>query len=237
MGSDDSDDEAFDPEKMPDRKKRKMVIPERFALGKYPVTFEEYDLFCAAEKRMPPLDMRGWGRDRRPVINVSWSDANAYARWLNERLGTDAYGLPSEAQWEYACRAGTNSRCWWGDAWDATRANGNSAIGQGRTSPVGHYGDKGENPFHLSDMIGNVMEWCADAWTEKLSDLPADGQPYGPQPSRNRKQQKQKDESPGRALRGGSWVDYPRVLRSAFRNGSDPGVRGDNVGFRLSRTL
>jgi formylglycine-generating enzyme required for sulfatase activity len=236
MGSDESDDEAFPDEKMPDGEKRRMVIPERFALGKYPVTFEEYDLFCAAEKREPPKD-REWGRDRRPVIDVSWNDANAYARWLNERLGVEAYGLPSEAQWEYACRGGTNTRRWWGDAWDPTRANGARSFEEGRTSPVGHYGDKGENPFHLSDMIGNVWEWCADAWTEKLSDLPADGKPHGPPPSRNRKQQKQKADSPGRALRGGSWYYDPRNLRSALRDGDGPGFRTDVVGFRLSRTL
>jgi formylglycine-generating enzyme required for sulfatase activity len=237
MGSDNSDGEAYPDEKMPDGKKRKMVIPERFALGKYPVTFEEYDLFCAAEKRKPPPDQRGWGRDRRPVINVSWDEANAYADWLNERLGVEAYGLPSEAQWEYTCRAGTNTRYWWGDDWDPTRANGAQLFEGARTSPVGHYGDKGENPFHLSDMIGNVWEWCADSWTEQLKDLPPDGRPYGPQRTRARNQQNHEGNSSRRALRGGSWFSNPRILRSAVRNGGGPGIRGDFVGFRLSRTL
>ena len=236
MGSDESDDEAFDSEKMPDGKKRRMVIPERFALGKYPVTFEEYDLFQVATKRRRPRDF-DWGRDRRPAVDLDWNDANAYARWLNERLGTEAYGLPSEAQWEYACRGGTSTRRWWGDAWDPTRANGARTFEDGRTSPVGHYGPKGENPFHLSDMIGNVYEWCSDAWTAKLSDLPPDGQPYGPQRSRNRKQQDEKVNAPDRALRGGSRSNGPRILRSAYRDRLGPGDRGGDVGFRLSRTL
>ena len=239
MGSDKSDDEAYADEKGPDGKKRLVRIPERFALGKYPVTFEEYDLFCEARKLEPPKDEQDWGRDRRPVINVSWNDAVAYAAWLNERLGAEAYGLPSEAQWEYACRGGKNSRYWWGDGWDPTRANGNRAFGKGRTSPVGHYEDKGQapHPFNLSDMIGNVWEWCADSWTESLADIPPDGQPYFPQPSRNRKKQKENADSPARALRGGSWNDVPRSLRSAFRDSDGPGNRDDYVGFRLSRTL
>ncbi len=238
MGSDELDDEAYEDEKGPDGKKRRMVIPERFALGKYPVTFEEYLLFCELANRKPPPD-EGWAGKRRPVINVSWNDANAYAAWLNERLGAEFYSLPGEVQWERACRAGTPTRRWWGDAWDPSRANGARSFEGGRTSPVGHYGEKGENNFKLSDMIGNVWEWCADVWTKNLSDLPADGRPYQPALKRSRSYKKQNNDvnSPDRALRGGAWNSVPRNLRSAIRSRNHPGNRNNDVGFRLSRTL
>jgi formylglycine-generating enzyme required for sulfatase activity len=234
MGSDDSDNDAFADEKTPDGKKRKIVIPERFALGKYPVTFDEYLLFCAATKRREPRDF-DWGRDRRPVVDVSWRDANAYADWLNEKLGVEAYGLPSETQFEYACRARTGARYWWGDDWDPSRANGNREFVGGRTSPVGQFG---ENPFKLADMSGNVWEWQADVWTDKLAGLPGDGAPCGPPVTRGRKRQTKTQEAPARALRGGSWSNYPRSLRAAFRDDDrHPGNRNNHVGFRLSRTL
>ncbi len=233
MGSDKDDDEAFGYERGPDGGKRLMRIPERFALGKYPVTFEEYDVFQAATRRRRPND-RKWGRGRRPVIDVDWNDANAYAAWLNERLGADAYRLPSEAQWEYACRAGTNGRRWWGDEWDAARANGQSSYEGGRTSPVDHFAP---NPWGLHDTIGNVWEWCGDAWTGSLGDLPGDGHPYELPQSRGRKQQNKNVDSPDRALRGGSWNYGPGFLRAANRSRYGAVDRGDYIGFRLSRTL
>lgn len=230
MGSDDSDRDA-----KPDEKpKRTMRIPRRFAIGKYPVTFEEFDLFCDATGRKPPEDSYGWGRERRPIIDVSWRDAMVYAQWLNERLGAEAYGLPSEAQAEYANRAYSLTRYWWGDPWDPARANGNHAFEGGRTSPVGAYPP---NAFGLYDTTGNVWEWCADEWTEHLAELPEDGVPLSKVGRRSRKQQKKNDRSLGRALRGGSWYDYPRDLRSAVRYRLDSDSRSDGVGFRLSRTL
>ena len=163
MGSDVDEDEAWENERVPGSiRKRAMCIRDRFALGKYPVTFEEYDLFCAATRRRRPDDV-DWGRERRPVIDVSWNDANDYATWLNALLGIAVYRLPSEAQWEYACRAGTNTRRWWGDRWDPECANGGGSFERGRTSTVGHFPS---NRWGLSDMIGNVWEWCADVWVD-----------------------------------------------------------------------
>ena len=89
-------------------------------------------------------------------------------KWLNSRLGRAAYRLPSEAEWEYACRAGKYTRRWWGDAWDAAKANGVRNFEGGRTSPVGHFP---ANPWGLHDMIGNVWEWCADIWTDKIAKI------------------------------------------------------------------
>ena len=242
MGSDiaeeklEEDDEALESEIAPGVGKRPMRIAERFGLGRYPVAFEEYDVFCGATGRDRPPD-EDWGRDRRPAINVSWYDAQAYIAWLNDRLGTSAYRLPSEAQWEYACRAGTETRRWWGPSWDLARANGDRSFEGGRTSPVDHFKP---NPWGLHDMIGNVWEWCADEWADNIALLPEDGSPFHG-PGRQEKQQsgrkRKAPRSPGRALRGGSWGDDPGFLRSAFRYWGDPVIRGDNVGFRLSRTL
>jgi formylglycine-generating enzyme required for sulfatase activity len=232
------DDRAFDNEivkvKGKRRGKRPMRIARRFALGRYPVTFEEYDAFLAATKRarMPrndeASDSSNWGRSRRPVIEVSWDDAQAYCGWLNEMTGLGGefgYRLPSEAEWEYTCRAGTQTRRWWGDEWDAAKANGNRGFEGGKTSPVGHYA---ANPWGLYDMIGNVWEWCADGYVENISELPADGAPY---------ERSQVAKPSFRVLRGGSWDDDPRNLRSANRNGNLPDNRSNGIGFRVASTL
>jgi formylglycine-generating enzyme required for sulfatase activity len=230
------DDEAYDDEIVPRQGKRLISIPRRFAIGRYPVTFEEYDLFCGVVG-YPKPGHRKWGRGRRPVISVSWDDAQDYTAWLNRKLGGAAYRLPSEAEWEYSCRAGTITRRWWGDAWDPKRANGARSFRGGRTSPVAHFPP---NPWGLHDMIGNVDEWCADEWVDNISSLPEDGITYGFQ---NKQIQtkgghtKKSKKNPLRALRGGSWSGDPRTLRSAVRDWLVPDDRGVNLGFRLSRTL
>ncbi len=164
MGSPESDKEAHSNEKP----QRLVTIDRRFALGRYPVTFEEYDRFCAAMKREPPSDEK-WGRGRRPAINVSWEDATAYCAWLSGETGAN-YRLPSEAEWEYACRAKTATRYWWGDAWEAKRANGGR--GTKRTTEVGDYP---ANPWKLADVLGNVWEWCMDHYEKDVAKLPVDG--------------------------------------------------------------
>ena len=232
------DDRAWAKEIVPGQGKRLMRIPRRFAIGRYPVTFEEYDVFCEAEKREKPED-QGWGRKRRPVININWNDAQAFVAWLNGRLGGAAYRLPSEAEWEYACRAGTNTRRWWGDAWDPTQANGARNFEFGRTSAVGQFP---ENPWRLHDVIGNVWEWCADEWADNISMLPEDATPFGsatPRGSSGRKNnEKSRDNMVRRALRGGSWGNDPGYLRSAIRSAEQPpGYRVGRIGFRLFRTL
>jgi formylglycine-generating enzyme required for sulfatase activity len=223
-------DHAFDDEIVKGRGKRPMRIERRFALGCYPVTFEEYDAFLAATAgrrargRNEADDMK-WGRGRRPAINVSWQDARAYCDWLDEMTGLRGeagYRLPSEAEWEYACRAGTQTRRWWGNDWDPSKANGNGSFEDGRTSPVDHYAP---NPWGLHDMIGNVWEWCADHFAESISGLPDGGAPY------------QTSQGGRRVQRGGSWFSNPRYLRSAIRYWDLPDLRGDDFGFRVARTL
>ena len=135
-----------------------------FEIGKYPVTFKEYDLFCEDRKRKKPDD-RGWGRGKRPVINVSWNDAKAYCDWLSKKTG-DTYRLPTEAEWEYACRAGTTTKWSFGDdekelgkyAWyDKNAYDKGEKHSDYGTHPVG---EKLPNPWGLYDMHGNVWEWC-----------------------------------------------------------------------------
>ncbi|MEO1277147.1 MAG: SUMF1/EgtB/PvdO family nonheme iron enzyme, partial [Pseudomonadota bacterium] len=161
------------PEDEPERSKsegpqHRVRIARSFALGRYAVTFEEYDAFCAATGADKPND-RSWGRGRRPAINVSWDDANAYCAWLSEQTGAD-YRLPSEAEWEYACRAGTETPFWWGREITPEQANyhGNFVYAGGGAKGV--YREKTEpvdafepNPWGLYQTHGNVLEWCQDA--------------------------------------------------------------------------
>jgi len=145
MGSSDNEEE---------QPVHKVTIATPFAMGKYPVMFDEYDAFALATKGKLPSD-RGlifsFGRGRRPVINVTWQDASAYAQWLSEETGK-SYRLPIEAEWEYAARGGTTTRYWWGDDFDEQYANCNAPF-TGKTSPVGSFP---ANPFGLSDTAGNV---------------------------------------------------------------------------------
>ncbi len=193
-------------------------IAYALAVGRYPVTFEEYDNFADATGRSRPKD-QGWGRARRPVIEVSWDDAKAYVEWLAAAT-REPYRLLSEAEWEYVCRAGTTTRFWWGD--DITLNNANYAKNIGNTSRVGTYP---ANPFGLCDTHGNVSEWCEDRWHDSYDGAPDDGSAWSQWARR------------GRVVRGGSWGSPPRNLRAACRNWVDTGGRGYALGFRLARML
>ncbi len=212
MGSPDSDPEAKDDEKPQHR----VTIGTRFALGRYPVTFDEYDHFCAATRREKPKD-RGWGRGRRPVINVSWEDAVAYCAWLAWETG-QRYRLPSEAEWEYAARAGTTTRYSVGD--EITEKDANFGMKLGKTTEVGAYL---ANPWALYDMHGNVWEWCEDAWHGSYQGAPVDASAWTDRAGAER------------VLRGGSWHNSARFVRSASRFANDPGHRGRYIGFRCAR--
>ena len=199
-----------------------------FALGQHTVTFAEWDAARAAGARLEKPDDEGWGRDKRPVMNVSWEDARGYLAWLNGRLGLegrpDAYRLPSEAEWEYACRAGTETPFSFGDRINKSQAQfsmGNVGSA-GQSVPVGSFP---ANAFGLCDMHGNVWEWCADHWHHDYNGAPLDGSIWdGGDASR-------------RVLRGGAWFSTPRHLRSANRVRSNPTGRTDDKGFRVARTL
>ena len=204
-----------------------VTIGANFAVGVYEVTFDEWGACvsnggCGGYR---PAD-QGWGKGGRPVINVSWDDAQAYASWLSRETGEE-YRLLSEAEWEYVARAGTVTRYWWGDGIGANRANCNDGCGDGyaNTAPVGSFD---ANAFGLHDVHGNVWEWVEDCWHENYARAPSNGDAWlggrGGDCSR-------------RVLRGGSWNYNPRILRSALRGWNDAGGRYYGNGFRVARTF
>ncbi|MDM8560846.1 formylglycine-generating enzyme family protein [Candidatus Parabeggiatoa sp. HSG14] len=203
---------------------RENVSVKGFAIGIYPVTFAEYDKFAEVTKK-EELNDEGWGRDNRPVINVSWHGAVAYAKWLSEQTGQQ-YSLPSEVQWEYAARAGTETDYWWGNEIGKNKANCHDSGSQWsgkQTSPVGSFSP---NPFGLYDTVGNVWEWIADSWHKDYKNAPNDDSIWA----------KGADKS-YRVLRGGSWNNIPNSTRAAVRNWSFPVICLDNDGFRLVRRV
>ena len=200
------------------------VTIQPFSLGKYEVTFEQYDAFARATGRPLPAD-EGWGRGRRPVINVTWIDAVAYTEWLSGRTGT-RYRLPTEAEWEYACRAGTTTARWWGNEVGKNRANfdrsGSEWSGK-QTSPVDAFEP---NPFGLHDMLGNVFEWTQDCWHENYNGAPMDGAAW---------LEADGGDCECRVVRGGSWSFKSVFARSAARYDGYhfPYGRFNGLGFRV----
>ena len=159
-----------EPERRSNERRHEVALDKPFAMGKYEVTFEDYDRFAKATERALPKD-RDWGRTRRPVINVSWDEARAYAAWLAEQTGKP-YRLPTEAEWEYAARAGTATPFFTGDCISTDQANydGNSdyngcgaktGVYRKQTLPVG---ELVANDWGLYDMAGNVWEWTCSAY-------------------------------------------------------------------------
>ncbi len=192
------------------------VSMDDFAMGRYEVTFAEYDKFAEATGRAKPDD-QGWGRGNRPVINVSWNDGVAYANWLSQQTDKH-YRLPTGAEWEYVARAGTESKYWWGNEIGTNQANcQNSDCGDSfdYTAPVGSFEP---NPFGVYDMAGNVWEWSCSSYDSRY----------------NGQEEVCATEQP-RVVRGGSWRDSASYCRSAFHSFLSPDLGGDTFGFRLVR--
>jgi len=213
------------------------VTVSGFSIGKYEVTFDEYDAFCA-DTGKSRQDDQGWGRGRQPAINVSWNDAVEYCNWLSRKedlrpvytrsgnsvscdWNADGYRLPTEAEWEYAAKGGSRS-----GGYKYSGENDPGTVGWydsnsgGRTQPVG--GKQG-NEAGLYDMTGNVWEWCWDYWNETYSSA-SQKDPRGP------------SQNSGRVNRGGSWYNDARFVRSTIRKFIGPDYKSFNLGFRLARS-
>jgi formylglycine-generating enzyme required for sulfatase activity/tRNA A-37 threonylcarbamoyl transferase component Bud32 len=192
------------------------VSVESFAIGHHEVTFAEYDRFAEATGREKPDD-EGWGRGRRPVINVSWYDATAYAQWLSQQTG-HLYRLPTETEWEYAARAGTVTPYWWGDKIKPNLAHCKGCgMEWNKTAPVSSFL---ANSFGLYDMSGNVREWTCSEYEDRYRGKE--------QLCINRQQ-----SASYRVERGGSWAHPQKYMRVSSRYWSRPENRYNNVGFRV----
>jgi formylglycine-generating enzyme required for sulfatase activity len=219
MGSPESDAGRY-PSQVP---QRKVTIAKPFAVGKFEVIFGEWDACaddsgCVSNRR--PAD-QGWGRGRRPVINVSWEDAKEYVDWLSRKTGKE-YRLLSEAEWEYATRAGTTTRYAFGDTITTFQARVWVGEIDKHTVEVGSFPS---NRFGLHDMHGNVWEWVEDTWHGNYQGAPHDGSVWTA------------GDTAVRVLRGGSWRSGE--TGSSGRHRMQPGYRhrSNDVGFRVARSL
>ena len=197
----------------------RVTIPKNFAVGKYEVTFAEWDS-CVADGGCngyrPPDE--GWGRGTHPVIHVSYNDAILYITWLRRKT-SKPYRLLTEAEWEYAARAGTVAAYYWGARASPASAKYNATNG---TAPVGSYAP---NSFGLYDMSGNVSEWGSDCSNKSYEGAPVDGSAWTT------------GDCDLRALRGGAWNSGPNNLRSANRDWDAAGFRVNRNGFRVGLGL
>jgi formylglycine-generating enzyme required for sulfatase activity len=197
-----------------DEKPSHKVYLDAYYIDKYEVTFDQYDKFCEATGRTKPFDS-GWGRGNMPVINVSWNDAVACAKWAGKRL-------PTEAEWEKAARAGSNTKYCFGDseselgdyAWyDSNSGSKTHSVGQ-----------KKPNQWGIYDMHGNVWEWCSDWYDDGYYSNSPYKNPRGP------------DSGQTRVLCGGSCANSTNGCRSAFRNRGESVDRQSIRGFRCVRS-
>jgi formylglycine-generating enzyme required for sulfatase activity len=207
-----------------EKPERTVSVPRPFAIGRNEVTFAEWDQ-CADDGacKLRPDD-HGWGRGNRPVVNVSWEDTKPFLAWLSRRTG-QTYRLPSEAEWEYAARAGTKTPFWWGrDAGGGRAQCANCAVPppQQQTVTVRSFRPNG---FGLYDTAGNAAEWVEDCWNDSYRNAPKDSSPWT------------KGDCRLRVLRGGSFTSSASAVRSAARFRYDIDVRYYANGFRVLREM
>ncbi len=208
-----------------------VTIDYPFEVGKYEVTFDDWATCRAGGgcRGYRPPDA-GWGRGKRPVINISWNDAQSYIDWLNSVTGLE-YRLLSEAEWEYVARAGTETPFYTGRVIDAKQANfngefpymlGEKGTYRRKTVPVGTFK---ANPFGVHDILGNVFEWTQDCWNPSHKGGPNNGEP------------RTDGDCKFRIMKGGSWVNHAYQIRAAKRTRYTTDYRYDDYGFRIARTL
>jgi formylglycine-generating enzyme required for sulfatase activity len=213
----------------------RVVIAQPFAIAKYEVTFAEWDACVAKGGCSHKPSDEGWGRDKHPVVNISWNDAVQFVGWLASSTGK-AYRLPTEAEWEYAARGVTSATAvsqpfstgptigYKQANYDANFVYGTGKIGVYRQKTL-DVGSLPRNPFGLHDMQGNVWEWVQDCYRPDYLEAPTDGSAVS------------NADCKLRILRGGAWNYYPWTLRSAYRYATPGDVRLNNVGLRVARSL
>ena len=198
-------------------------VPRVLAVSRYEITFEDWDTCIADGGCSHRPDDRSWGRGKRPAINVSWGDAKQYVNWLAAATSKH-YRLLTEAEWEYAARAGSTSRYPWGEDVGKDVAALRDAVSRSsfyQSSPVGAFP---QNRFGLHDMIGNVWEWTEDCWNESYAGAPGDGRPW------------LSGDCGQRVVRGSSWLTAARDARAAVRFGFVASTRMSDVGFRIAQS-
>ena len=213
--------------------RHKVRFNKSFKMGRFEVTFNEYQVFaaqieadggCQDSHKIGAINDYGFGKESRPAIDVSWKDAQCYAQWLSVKTGK-SYRLPTEAEWEYAARAGTSGDYYWDDQGKADDFAWFYDNSDQKTHPVG---EKKPNAFGLYDMSGNVYEWVQDCKHYNYQNAPADGTAWEEQDNGN---------CSLRVLRGGTYTGETEYLRSALRSGHYPYARSGFIGFRLAQDL
>ncbi len=202
---------------------RQVKLNYVFALSRYEVTFSQYDKFAKATGQPLP-DSANWGRGDRPVINVSWNDAKQYAQWLSSQTNKH-YRLPSEAEWEYAARAGTSTLYPWGNSVGSNQANCRGCQSTWDNKKTASVGSFKENRYGLHDMLGNVFEWTSDCWNPAYNGAPRDGSAW------------EQGDCSKRVIRGGAWNHDVQDVRPALRHKESVDAREPSYGFRLAVSM
>jgi len=206
-----------------EKPERTISIPRPYAIGRREVTFAEWDRCADAGACKHRPDDHGWGRGDRPVINVSWDDTKLFLAWLSQRTG-QKYRLPSEAEWEYAARAGTRTPFWWGRDVGTGHAQCDTC-GSPTNQKIVPAGSFRPNGFGLYDTAGNAAEWVEDCWNDNYRNAPKDAVAWTGGDCRLR------------VLRGGNFISKASEVRSAARFRYDVDVRYYANGFRVMREL
>jgi formylglycine-generating enzyme required for sulfatase activity/energy-coupling factor transporter ATP-binding protein EcfA2 len=201
------------------------VTVKPFAMGKHEVTFEEYDRFAIARGRRLP-EGQGWGREQRPVINVSWDEAKFYTEWLSEETGNH-YRLSTESEWEYAARSGDKQQTWAGTSKESD-LDAYAVSGQNSGSRTAEVGTKDPNEFGIHDLSGNAWEWVEDCAHSTYARAPRDGSAW---------LGADEGDCTLRVVRGGSWSHGPGNLRASRRDGDATDDRDGSLGVRLVQDI
>jgi len=214
-----------------DEKPVHLVMVKPFRMGKTELPFTLYDSYLqatnqkASDEEFGHANDHGWGRGDRPAINVSWDDAQAFIQWLNEATQPEKpYRLPTEAEWEYAARGGTETDYWWGTSIGSNNANCRTCGSQWDTEMTAPIASFKPNPYGLYDTVGNVWEWVEDCYSRTYNNAPSDGSAVA-------------GSGCHRVVRGGSWDIDPWITRVSFRCRFWSFNRNDYLGFRLAQDL